>query len=127
MPLAYFYCVFQDPDTQKARNIFGSWIVQLAKSEPTVLESLAELTMLPPNLSLELIQNAIISFAERNGPILLVLDAMDQSQESSEIACGIVRLVMQSRKIQCLISTAVSAMAVFAEHGGSCLQVDLTT
>ncbi len=95
VPVAYFFCRYDIPESLKARTIFGSLARQLLLS----IQNLALSKELPDETTLHLdiedIRNLLQRVFPRNIPVYIVLDGLDECESTTRNL-----LVQQLQKLQ---------------------------
>ncbi|WPB06756.1 uncharacterized protein RHO25_011416 [Cercospora beticola] len=120
--LGYFYCRFNDEATQNVRNILGSWIAQIAAYRPSVLDRFSEAVSSKERLSTAWWEDALVQVAEELGPVILVLDAVNESKDDDAVRSCLMRLATRCQEIRFVISSTPFAEEVFSSK---CLGVPM--
>lgn len=97
--IAKFYCEYNNIASQEVRSVLGSWVEQLAHSVPSILENLTA-----DSIKITDLEDRILKAASCSDMILLVLDALNESTERSEICQSIKRLTDEARNVRCVVS-----------------------
>ncbi|KAK4888798.1 hypothetical protein LTR27_012329 [Elasticomyces elasticus] len=111
--VAKAYRSYADPASQELRNVLGSWLAQIARTLPSVLDSLD--TKRKDRLSVQQIENHIIDSARLVGTLLLVVDALNESGEIVAIRGSIARITMAAVNIKCLVSATPHVIGLSRE------------
>jgi hypothetical protein len=105
--VAYFYCAYNDADSQQARNVIGSWVSQVRPALDSITKSVRKVNEMT-NRELE----SILAGVDASHSILLILDAINESSEARELAESLARMTTTSENIRCLVSTTPHTRAV---------------
>ncbi|KAI5360405.1 Putative P-loop containing nucleoside triphosphate hydrolase [Septoria linicola] len=103
--LAYFYCTFNDNASQKVGNILGSWLVQLAATMPSILDQFGRAESSKERLPMSALEDVLVQMAQMSGPVLLVLDAINESNDDRKIIDCVTRVLQRSPHIRLLLSS----------------------
>lgn len=126
--VAKSYCTFNNARSQELKTVLGCWIAQLALSDPSILDDL--LNRFHPNqpkmeqVSIQELEAVIVRASTGNSPLLLVVDALNESSESRQIGESIMRLVSASSHVRC-IASATPHFSGMPEGTGSCQEITL--
>ncbi|KAJ5612966.1 hypothetical protein N7510_006160 [Penicillium lagena] len=108
---AYFYCTFGDTASQDPVNILGSFVAQLSESMPSILDTIwpiyeekAKSQAHRHPIDVSALEDALIkaTFSER--PIVLLLDAINESSHMEDIKRSLLKLSSESSNIRILMS-----------------------
>ncbi|EGP89078.1 uncharacterized protein MYCGRDRAFT_108872 [Zymoseptoria tritici IPO323] len=113
--VAYFYCSFNDAASHEVRNIVGSWLVQLATTDPGILDQFQDAEAKRERIPIASLEDALVDVVQKNGLTLLILDAMNESSNLKQIAECVVRLLSRCETLRCLLSSTPSTESFFSE------------
>ncbi|KAK3655308.1 hypothetical protein LTR22_010338 [Elasticomyces elasticus] len=113
------YCTYADKASQELKNVLGSWVAQIAGTLPSILDGLS--TNTKNRSSVQQLEKLIIDSASLVGTLLLVLDAVNESEELFHMRESIARITAAAVNIKCL----VSAIPHFLWEGRSYQRVDV--
>ncbi|SMR50387.1 unnamed protein product [Zymoseptoria tritici ST99CH_3D1] len=113
--VAYFYCSFNDAASHEVRNIVGSWLVQLATTDPGILDQFQDAEAKRERIPIASLEDALVDVVQKNGPALLILDAMNESSNPKQIAECVVRLLSRCEDLRCLLSSTPFTESFFSE------------
>ncbi|KAK3645527.1 hypothetical protein LTR56_002968 [Elasticomyces elasticus] len=119
--VAKAYCSYAEAASQELRNVLGSWLAQIARTLPSVLD---DLDTNKDRLSVQQIENHIIGSARLIGTLLLVVDAVNESGEVVAIRGSIARMTMAAVNIKCLVSATPHVIGL-SKEGCSYQRVDV--
>lgn len=114
--IAYFYCSFDDLASQDPLNILGSLAAQLASQVPQILEGFSSKfaeglkKKLPRNISLPDLIESFIQHTARLSRIFLSVDAINETEKSTEVVTLLFELANKCKNVSLLISST-------GEHG----------
>lgn len=122
---AFFYCTYNNAATQEVRNIFGSWIAQLSPEDASILEPFKAYISGENEIPQEVFENAIIAVAKRHMSVVLVLDAMNESRECSELVDRITKLCGRCQSVRLVVSSTLRTTSLFPKSSKLCYEVDM--
>ncbi len=99
--IGYSYCMYNDDASQRLRNILGTWVVQVVKAKHLVERyktHLAECKEVPTKE----LENCL---ATVTNPVVLFVDAINESSEMEELLDCIKRILARNQNIKCLATT----------------------
>jgi hypothetical protein len=109
---AYFYCTISDTASQDPRNILGSLVAQLSGYDLSILD---EVRRMHNNVSqnqahrqpidLTALDDAIVKCTSGTKPVLLLIDAINESCETVNIERLLSTLANRSPNIRILVTT----------------------
>ncbi|KAK4561637.1 hypothetical protein LTR86_004316 [Recurvomyces mirabilis] len=103
---AKFYCSYNDAASQEVKNVLGSWISQIISVVPDIINKLDMTETSGGSITIEKLEACLVEAAEGQiDTLLLVVDAINESIEQSELYASIARLTSSSTRIKCLMST----------------------
>lgn len=109
--IAYFYCSFDDLASQDPLNVLGSLAAQLASQVPQILEDFSSKFAdglkknLPRNISLPDLMESFVRHTARLSRIFLTVDAINESEKSTELVSLLFELTEKCKNICLLISS----------------------
>ncbi|KAJ9612465.1 hypothetical protein H2200_004062 [Cladophialophora chaetospira] len=113
--VAYFYCDFRRNEAQEIVNIMGSLVAQVCSQTgafPNELEQAYDQSNSSPGQqrrpSLSLLNSVLETIAERHDLVLLV-DGLDECQQTQEACAFLSKLVASCRKIKILVTSRDNA------------------
>ena len=83
--VAYFYCAYNDANSQQPRDVIGSWVAQV---RPTLANITKSLRVVRDMTIREL--EPILTAVDASNSLLLILDAVNESSEAKELAESLV-------------------------------------
>ncbi|KAJ5826063.1 hypothetical protein N7474_003201 [Penicillium riverlandense] len=108
---AYFYCTFGDTASQDPVNILGSFVAQLSESVPSILDSIwplyeenAKNQSHRHPVDLSTLEDAIVKATFGKRPIVLLIDAINESSHMEYIKRSLLKLSSQSSNIRILVT-----------------------
>jgi hypothetical protein len=121
--IAYFYCSFDDLASQDPLNILGSLAAQLASQVPQLPEDFASKfadglkKKLPRNISLPDLMESFIQHTAQLSHMFLSVDAINESEKSTEVVPLLFELAQSCKNVHLLISST-------GDHG---IQISIET
>lgn len=111
---AHFYCSFTDLSSQEPINLFGSLLVQLCNSKPSVWTKIdtryrdeeSKAPSNPARLGLADVETMLDGVCKGLPAILLFVDAVNESKQSSLILSTLWSLANGNANLQVIISSA---------------------
>ncbi|KAF2213484.1 hypothetical protein CERZMDRAFT_105686 [Cercospora zeae-maydis SCOH1-5] len=103
--LGYFYCKFNDGASQSVRNVLGSWLAQIVSHKPFMIDRFAEVQSGKQRLPISWWEDALVEITEDIGPIVLVLDAVNESKDEEQLRDCMTRLAKRSENIRFVVSS----------------------
>ncbi|CAI7603055.1 unnamed protein product [Penicillium bialowiezense] len=126
--VAYFYCTIGDHASQIARNVLGSLVAQLSGTDPSILSDIwSSYNRAPKNqahrfpVEISTLEAAILKCASRKAQVVLLVDAVNESDDMDLIEECLVRLANACQNIRVLITTTNTLVS--KHHGGSVLNI----
>lgn len=108
---AYFYCTFGDTASQDPLNILGSFVAQLSESMPSILDTIwplyeenAKNKAHRHPVDISALEDAIIKATFGEKPIVLLIDAINESSYLEDINRSLLKLSSQSSNIRILVT-----------------------
>lgn len=115
--VAYHYCAYNNSMSQEARNVLGSWVVQAAKVNPNIVLPFKKTYEEGREAQTDDLEQALLNI---DRPLLLLVDAINESIESTSIVQCMLRLAKKSEHIRCFF-TLTSA----PPHASECFNVEM--
>ncbi|KAJ6111824.1 hypothetical protein N7523_007885 [Penicillium sp. IBT 18751x] len=120
---AYFYVTIGDTASQDPRNILGSLVAQLSGYEPQILDEIRHLyestaqnkTHRQP-VDISALENAVVKCASGAKPVLLLVDAINESSEVDVVEPLLLRLANSSPNLRILVTTTAVSTTVLPEY-----------
>ncbi|KAM3413960.1 hypothetical protein BST61_g10628 [Cercospora zeina] len=103
--LGYFYCKFNDEASQSVRNVLGSWLAQIASHKPSIIDRYAEVQSGKQRLPVSWWEDALVQTTVEVGPIVLVLDAVNESEDEQQLRDCMTRLAKRCEDIRFVVSS----------------------
>lgn len=111
--LSFFFCSFSDQESQDMRNLLGSLLVQMCESNEALWAVLDELyhkakghpEREPKKLDDCELADLVVQFCERIAGAFVIVDALNESKQSSKIVDTLLRITQRSRHLRLLISS----------------------
>ncbi|KAJ6077324.1 uncharacterized protein N7446_000260 [Penicillium canescens] len=107
----YFYCSFGDVASQDPKNILGSLLAQLSESNPSILESIwpfyeAKMNPIAGRYPVDIadIEDAIIEHMSGDQPVVLLVDALNESCQSENIKRSLIRMLSKLPNLRVLLT-----------------------
>lgn len=114
--VAFMYCTYNDAASREISNILGAWIAQLWHKNPEALDRLQKYASRQDQPPYDLLIDVLIHLAEVDGPVVLTLDAINESQNPASLTAAIVALLDGTSKIRVLISSTLDPDVLFAAN-----------
>ncbi|KAJ5161099.1 hypothetical protein N7492_006491 [Penicillium capsulatum] len=122
LSLAYFYCTISDAASQTPENILGSIVAQLSGSNDSILKGIRSIYDERPKnqahrlpIQIRALEDAILQFGRESRAIIL-LDAVNESQDLEAIQRSLLRLVDESKNIRVLVTTTTTTLSPKRHH-----------
>jgi hypothetical protein len=109
--IAYFYCSFDDLASQDPLNILGSLVAQISPQVPKILEYLAPKfraaveTNQPREFVLQDLETSFAQHTAAFSRMFLLVDAVNESERSTEIVELLFRVAEQCKNARVLITS----------------------
>lgn len=111
--ISFFFCSFSDQESQDTRNLLGSLLVQMCESNEELWAILDELyhkakdhperePKKPDDYELA---DLVVQFCERIEGAFVIVDALNESKQSSKMFDTLLRMTPKSRYLRLLISS----------------------
>ena len=121
LSVAYFYCSIGNIASQSSENIFGSLVAQLSASNPPILNPIRDIYNQTtgsqahrPPIKIGVLEESIIQCSSGGKQIIILLDAVNESQHMDDIERSLLRVASLSRNIRVVMTT--TATMVLARH-----------
>ncbi|EXK75970.1 hypothetical protein FOQG_19268 [Fusarium oxysporum f. sp. raphani 54005] len=111
---AFFYCSFNDRESQKPINILGSIAYQLSEQYPKALDSIEQLRKSGETLSVDALLKLISQYVQYFDTFYILVDAINESFSFSNVFDMLLRLVANNPNVR-LLATAISSCAHWVE------------
>lgn len=109
---AYFYCSITNDASQVPRNILGSLIAQLSGTDPSILDDIkpvyektAKTHAHRQPVELSALENAIVRVAGGKTNVIILIDAVNESQEREQVERSLLRIASLASNIHILATT----------------------
>ncbi|CAG8039235.1 unnamed protein product [Penicillium olsonii] len=126
--MAYFYCTIGDHASQVARNVLGSLVAQLSGADPSILDDIRSTYNKVPKsqahrfpVEISTLEAAIVNCASRKTQVVLLVDAVNESNDMDLIEESLVRLANSCSNIRVVITTTNTLVS--RHHSGSVLNI----
>ncbi|KAJ5118756.1 hypothetical protein N7448_010464 [Penicillium atrosanguineum] len=120
---AYFYVTIGDTASQDPRNILGSLVAQLSVYEPLMLDeirhlfkSVAQNKAHRQPIEISALENAVVKCASGTKPVLLLVDAINESSELDLVEPLLLRLAKISPNLRILVTTTAVSTSTLPEY-----------
>lgn len=110
-PVAYFYCSFDDLETQDPINILTSWLVQLSRGIPGIFEDLlpeylqAKHKMEFARPSRERLELAFIRHVKPLQKVFIFLDAINECQNVAAVEDLLLGLCRRCKNLRMIVTS----------------------
>jgi len=118
--LGYFYCTFDNSQSQQPANILGSIVAQLSKVVPSILDSIRQIfegalsdTHLSP-VELPALEAALREHSARFKKVFVLIDAINESIHLSTIKSSLRKMLEQSQNLRVLVTSIADASSLQA-------------
>ncbi|KAF4950764.1 hypothetical protein FGADI_7960 [Fusarium gaditjirri] len=111
---AYFYCSFDDRESQQPLNVLGSILHQLSDQHPEALEGIDQLRKSGEVLSENAIRKLIFRYVSNFDKFYISVDAINESFSCIEVFEMLLQLVIENSNVQ-LFATAISSCSHWLE------------
>ncbi|KAJ5374002.1 NACHT nucleoside triphosphatase [Penicillium concentricum] len=119
MCLAYFYCTISDFASQNARNVLGSLVAQLSRTDPSILDEIRSIYHKGPKnqahrfpIELPVLEAAIVKSASEKTKVVLLIDAINESHDMQLLEASLLKLASLSTNIRVLITTTSTMSSI---------------
>lgn len=109
---AYFYCSITNDASQVPKNILGSLIAQLSGADTSILDDIkavygktAQTHAHRQPVELSVLENAIIKLASGKANVIILIDAVNESQEREHVERSLLKLASLALNIHILATT----------------------
>ncbi|KAL9079823.1 MAG: hypothetical protein Q9157_001332 [Trypethelium eluteriae] len=107
--VAYFYCSFDNANSQDPVNVLGSLIVQLAEKVPSVLDAYQAKFLSPNRLKVQELEDQILDHCRMLERFYIFIDAVNESSSSSNIVTSLLRIVQESKNVGIFMTSTPDA------------------
>ena len=117
--LGYFYCTFDNSQSQQPANILGSIVAQLSKAVPSILDSIRPIfealsdTHKSP-VELPTLEAALREHSARFKRVFVLIDAINESIHLSTITSSLRKMLEQSQNLRVLVTSIADASSLQA-------------
>lgn len=115
LSIAYFYCTISNSDTQNPLNVLGSLVAQLSTKKPSILSEIRSIyDKIPrdqshkPPIDITTLEDAIIKYGSEKSQVILLLDAINESEGRERIEKSLQRIASLSNNVRIIITTTVA-------------------
>jgi hypothetical protein len=123
--IAYFYCMFRHASSQDPTAILGSFVAQLSTQIPSMLDTIRpifakhDVTNNRAPIEIDALEDSIVKYgSQEKRPILIFLDAINESVHAPEILSSLAKLITSSKNLRVLMTTTPgSASTVVSSLG----------
>lgn len=119
--VAYFYCSIGNTASQVSENVLGSLVAQLSGANPSILNHIrAVYNQTPTNqahrspIDIGALEKSIIQCSSGEKQVVILVDAVNESQNMENIERSLLRLAKSSRNIRVVVTTTTTMIS--AKH-----------
>lgn len=109
---AYFYCTITNDASQVPANILGSLVAQLSATNASILNDIKSAFNKTPRtqahrlpVELSALEDAIVKFASEKTQVVILIDAINESQERERVERSLLSLASLATNIRVLATT----------------------
>lgn len=120
---AYFYVTIGDTASQDPRNILGSLVAQLSGYDPLMLDEIrllyekgAQNQAHRQPIEISALENAVAKCTSWTKPVVLLVDAINESSELDRIEPLLLKLANCSPNLRILVTTTAVSTASLPEY-----------
>ena len=122
--IGYFYCSYNDIESQEVRNVLGSWMVQVAAGQTSLMPRIPERGEDDKGTASDIIEQAL---CEVKAKVLLLVDAVNESFETEKLLQCIARITKCAPNVKCLLSTTALSQKNTLKHRRIEMETELAT
>ena len=109
--MAFYYCSYSDPESQKTISILGSTVAQLSRKAPAILDALRPIYQKEDSqrgekhLRITDLEEAIVQATNQLDQVIILVDAINESFDRSQLLASVVNLLTKTCKIRLMITS----------------------
>ena len=109
--VAFYYCSYSDPESQKTISILGSIVAQLSRKTPAILDALRPIYQKEDSqrgekhLRITDLEEAIVQATNQLDQVIILVDAINESFDRSQLLASVVNLLTKTCKIRLMITS----------------------